>query len=74
MHEWGSSITNGSNLDKNNIIKPTFDALIEEGRKGFEAYRADLDQLFLSHYEVMRQGGHPQGHCANHHSQGGGNT
>jgi hypothetical protein len=50
----GNSSTNGSNLDKNNIIKPTFDTMTEEGRKTFEAYRADLDELFLSHYEVTR--------------------
>jgi hypothetical protein len=52
----GNSNTNGSDLDKNNIIKPTFDTLTEEGRKGLENYRADLDELFYSCYEVMQQG------------------
>jgi hypothetical protein len=28
----GNSGTNGSDLNKNNIIKPTFDTLMEEGR------------------------------------------
>jgi hypothetical protein len=40
--------TNGSDLDKNNIIKPTFDTLTEEDHKTFEAYRANLEELFLS--------------------------
>jgi hypothetical protein len=47
-----NSGNNGSDLDKGNILKPTFDTLIEEGRKVFEAYRANLEELFLSHYEV----------------------
>jgi hypothetical protein len=51
-----NSSTNGSDLDKNNIIKPTFDTLMEEGRKEFEAYHVDLDDLFLSRYEMTRQG------------------
>jgi hypothetical protein len=34
----GNSDTNGSDLDKNNIIKPTFDTMTEEGCKAFEAY------------------------------------
>jgi hypothetical protein len=33
----GNTITNGSDLNKNNIIEPTFDNLTEEGRKAFEA-------------------------------------
>jgi hypothetical protein len=37
-------------------MKPTFDTLTEEGHKAFEAYRADLKELFLSHCEVMWQG------------------
>jgi hypothetical protein len=45
-----------ANLDKNNIIKPTFDTLMEEDRKALETYRTDLDELFYSHYEVTRQG------------------
>jgi hypothetical protein len=52
----GNSSNNGSDLDKNNIIKPTFDTLTEEGRKALEAYRADLDELFYSRYEMTRQG------------------
>jgi hypothetical protein len=51
-----NSSTNRFGIDKNNIIKPTFDTLIEEGRKAFEAYRVDLEGLFLSRCEVMRQG------------------
>jgi hypothetical protein len=46
--------TNGSDLDKNNIIKPTFDTLTEEGHKTFEAYHANLEELFLSRCEVMQ--------------------
>jgi hypothetical protein len=52
----GNSNTNGFDLDKNNIIKPTFDTLTEEGRKALDRYRADLDELFYSHYKVTRQG------------------
>jgi hypothetical protein len=48
--------TNRSDLDKNNIIKPTFDTLTEDGRKAFETYHADLEELFLSRFEVMWQG------------------
>jgi hypothetical protein len=44
---------NISDLNKGNIIKLTFDTLMEEGRKTFEAYRANLEQLFLSHCEMM---------------------
>jgi hypothetical protein len=46
---------NGSNLDKGNILKPTFDTLMEEGRKAFETYHANLEELFLSRCEEMRQ-------------------
>jgi hypothetical protein len=52
----GNSDTNESDLNKNNILKPTFDTLAKEGRKAFEAYRTDLKELFLSHCEVTRQG------------------
>jgi hypothetical protein len=48
----GNSGNNGFNLDKGNILKPTFDTLMEEGRKAFDAYRANLEELFLLHYEV----------------------
>jgi hypothetical protein len=64
-----NSSTNGSDLDKNNIIKPTFNTLMEEGRKAFEAYHADLEELFLSHYEMSRQGA-----SSDYHPQGRGNT
>jgi hypothetical protein len=43
---------NGSDLDKGNILKPTFDTLTEEGRKVFVAYRANLEELFLSRCDV----------------------
>jgi hypothetical protein len=52
-----NSSTNGSDLDKNNIIKTIFDTLTDDGRKMLEAYRADLEELFYSRYETMRQGG-----------------
>jgi hypothetical protein len=45
----GNSGTNRSNLNKNNILKPTFDTLMEVGRMAFKAYCADLEELFLSH-------------------------
>jgi hypothetical protein len=48
----GNTSNNKSDLDKNNIIKPTFDTLMEEGRKAFESYHTGLDELFLSCYEV----------------------
>jgi hypothetical protein len=44
----GNSGNNGSDLDKGNILKPTFDTLSKKGRKAFEAYRANLEELFLS--------------------------
>jgi hypothetical protein len=53
MKKEGSSI-NGSDLDKNNIIKLTFDTLTEEDHKALETYRIDLDELFYSLYEVTR--------------------
>jgi hypothetical protein len=52
----GSSRVNRSDLNKNNIIKPTFDTLTEEDRKALEAYRANLEELFYSCYEMTRQG------------------
>jgi hypothetical protein len=52
----GNSGHNGSNIDKGNILKPTFDTLTEEGRKAFEAYHNNLEELFLSRWEVMLQG------------------
>jgi hypothetical protein len=50
----GNSGINGSDLGKNNIIKPTFDTLTEEGCKALESYCADLDELFYSCYEMTR--------------------
>jgi hypothetical protein len=50
----GNSGNYGSNLDKGNILKPTFDTLTEEGHKVFNAYRTNLEELFLSRCEVMR--------------------
>jgi hypothetical protein len=70
----GSSSINGSELDKNSIIKPTFDTLMEEGRKTLKGYRTDLEELFYSCYEVTWQGGRPQGRNNDHHPQGRGNT
>jgi hypothetical protein len=34
---------NVSNLNKGNILKPTFDTLTLEGRKAFEAYHGNLE-------------------------------
>jgi hypothetical protein len=50
----GNSSNNGPDLDKNNIVKPTFNTLTEEGRKAFEAYCTDFEGLFLSCCEVTR--------------------
>jgi hypothetical protein len=44
----------GSDPDKGNILKPTFDTLTEEGRQVFKAYIAELRELFISRCEVMR--------------------
>jgi hypothetical protein len=52
----GNSSNNGSDLDKGNILKPTFDTLTEEGRQAFKAYITDLRVLFLSCGEVTWQG------------------
>jgi hypothetical protein len=52
----GNSSHNESFLDKGNILKPTFDTLMEEGRMAFEACHTNLEELFLSRCEVMRQG------------------
>jgi hypothetical protein len=56
----GNSRTNGSDLNRNNIIKPTFDTLMEEGHKALESYYTDLDELFYSCYKVMRHGVIPE--------------
>jgi hypothetical protein len=52
----GNSGKNESDLDNDNILKPIFDTLTEEGHKAFEACHVNLEELFLSCYEVMRQG------------------
>jgi hypothetical protein len=52
----GNSGNNGSDLNKSNILKSTFDTLTEEGRKAFEAYRFNLEELFLSCCKVTRHG------------------
>jgi hypothetical protein len=52
----GNSSNNGSDLDKGNILKPTLDTLTYEGRKAFEAYRVNIEELLLSHCEVTRHG------------------
>jgi hypothetical protein len=51
-----NSSINGSDLNKNNNIKPTFNTLTEEGHKPLEAYHANLEELFYSCYEMMWQG------------------
>jgi hypothetical protein len=48
----GNSGHSGSNLDKGNMLKPTFDTLMEEGRMAFKVYRTNLEELFLSCCEV----------------------
>jgi hypothetical protein len=50
----GNSGNNGSDLDKGNILKRTFDTLTEEDCKAFKAYHANLEELFLSHCEVTQ--------------------
>jgi hypothetical protein len=52
----GNSGNNGSDLDKNNILKATFDTLTEEGHRAFEAYRTNLEELILSCYKVTWHG------------------
>jgi hypothetical protein len=48
----GNLSHNESDLDKGNILKPTFDTLMEEGRKAFEVYHTNFEELFLSRYDV----------------------
>jgi hypothetical protein len=52
----GNSDNNRSDLNKGNILKPTFDTLTEEGQHVFKAYITDLRELFLSRCEVAWQG------------------
>jgi hypothetical protein len=47
---------NESDLDKDNIPKPTFNTITKEGHKAFEANHTNLEELFLMCCEVMRQG------------------
>jgi hypothetical protein len=47
-----NSDNNGSDLDKGNILKSTFNTLTEEGRKEFKAYHANFEELFISRCEV----------------------
>jgi hypothetical protein len=56
----GNFDTNGFDLDESNILKPTFDTLMKEGHKAFEAYHANLEELFLSCCEVTRHGTIPK--------------
>jgi hypothetical protein len=49
-----NSDNNGSDLDKGNILKSTFDTLTEEDCKAFKAYHTNLEGLFLSCCEVTR--------------------
>jgi hypothetical protein len=46
--------TNGSDLNKHNIVKPTLYHLSEEDHKTLEAYHKEVDEIFLSRYEVTR--------------------
>jgi hypothetical protein len=50
----GGPDTNGSDINKDNIIKPTLDQLTEEDRKALEAYHKQVDELFFSHEKVTR--------------------
>jgi hypothetical protein len=47
--------TSGSDLKKNNMIKSTLNHLSEEDLKALEAYHKEVDEIFLSFYEVTRQ-------------------
>jgi hypothetical protein len=49
-----NSGNNGFDLDKGNILKPIFNTLTDEGRQAFEAYIADLRELFLLCCEVTQ--------------------
>jgi hypothetical protein len=48
----GNSDNNGSDLDKGNILKSTFNTLTEEGHKEFKAYHTNFEELFISRCEV----------------------
>jgi hypothetical protein len=48
----GGSSPNGSDLNNDNIFKPTFDTLMEENGKALEAYYVEVDELFFSRHET----------------------
>jgi hypothetical protein len=50
----GNAGHNRCDLDKGNILKPTFDTFMEKGHKAFETYHTNLEVLFLSCCEVTR--------------------
>jgi hypothetical protein len=50
----GGLSTNGSDLDKDDIIKPTLNHWSEEHCKVLEAYHKEVDEVFLSVYKVTR--------------------
>jgi hypothetical protein len=50
----GDLDTNISDLNKNNIIKPTLDHLLEEDLKALKANHKEMEEIFLSCYEVTR--------------------
>jgi hypothetical protein len=52
----GNSDNNGSDIDNGNILKPTFDTLMEEGHKAFKAYRTNLKELIMLRGKVTRHG------------------
>jgi hypothetical protein len=51
----GGPSTNGSDLNKDNIIEPTLDHLMEEDCKALKAYHK-VDELFFLRDEVTQQG------------------
>jgi hypothetical protein len=52
----GNSGNNRSDLDKGNILMPTFNTLTKKGHKAFEAYHANLEEIFLLCCDVTWQG------------------
>jgi hypothetical protein len=52
----GGSGVNGSDLNKDNINKPTFDTLMEEDHKVLKAYCVGVDELLYSRYMVTWHG------------------
>jgi hypothetical protein len=45
-----NSGNNRSDLDKGNILKPTFNTLTDEGRQVFEAYIVDLSDATMDYF------------------------